>query len=328
MASSTRGRVGRLPRRVLAAAVVVALAVAAVPRVLDAWGAHGHRIVGGGAARALPPEMPSFFRAADRQLAYLNPEPDRWRSREERRSDPALDGATAPDHYIDIELIPAPRRAGILAAGDRFAYADSLRALGESPEKVGMLPFRMVEMTQRLRDGFRRWRRATDAEERAWIEQLIIADAGVLGHYVADASNPAHTSIHHNGWVGDNPRGFATDTRFHGRFEGEFVGARVGGREVEARIAGAAPRVMADLRAATVAYVLASHSELERLYEMDRVQRFDSTNVSDAHRQFAAERLAAGAAMLRDLWWTAWVTSADTGGPPSGAGRRATGGDS
>jgi hypothetical protein len=38
---------------------------------------------------------------------------------------------------------------------------------------------------------------------------------------------------------------------------------------------------------------------------------FDEKNESADHRRFAAERLAAAVTMLRDLWWTAWVTSAD-----------------
>ena len=41
----------------------------------------GHRITGEVAARRVPEAMPAFFRNATQQLAYLNPEPDRWRDR-------------------------------------------------------------------------------------------------------------------------------------------------------------------------------------------------------------------------------------------------------
>ena len=46
---------------------------------LRAWGAKGHQMSGRVAARALPHEMPLFFRSAVDRLAYLLPEPDRWR---------------------------------------------------------------------------------------------------------------------------------------------------------------------------------------------------------------------------------------------------------
>ena len=30
---------------------------------------------------------------------------------------------------------------------------------------------------------------------------------GWVGHYVADAAQPLHNSIHHDGWSGANPKG-------------------------------------------------------------------------------------------------------------------------
>ena len=110
---------------------------------LRLWGDHGHRFIGEAAANALPPSMPEFFRRATAQLAYLNPEPDRWRDRGEAGSDPAMNGAHAPEHYVDFELVPA----SALAAPDRFAYFDSLRAAGVK-ENPGLLQYRMLELTQ------------------------------------------------------------------------------------------------------------------------------------------------------------------------------------
>jgi hypothetical protein len=65
-------------------------------------------------------------------------------------------------------------------------------------------------------------------------------------------------------------------------------------------------------RAATIAYIERSHAEVERLYTLDKEKPFDATNDSPEHKRFAAERLAAGVMMLRDLWWTAYVTSAES----------------
>lgn len=268
------------------------------------WGASGHEMVGRAAAMALPEQMPAFFRQAADQLAYLNLEPDRWRSREERQMDPAMDAAHSPEHYIDLELVPG----NALAAPDRLAFGDSLRAHGVEVAKTGLVSFRILELTQRLRVGFREWRAATDPREKAWIEARIVNDAGILGHYVADASNPAHTSIHHNGWVGANPKGYATDNRFHGRFESEYVGARIRLDDVRRATKGS-PRVFASVRPAIWQYVQHSHGQLERLYELDKRNPFNARTTAPENKQFATERLAAGAEMLRDLWWTAWVTS-------------------
>ena len=274
------------------------------------WGEAGHRITARAASAALPAEMPQFFRDAAPQLAYLNPEPDRWRARDESRLDAALEGATAPDHFLDLEMIPAPRRAGALAAKDRYAFADSLRAASVDPASAGALPFAMLEVTQRLRVAFRQWRRVQNDTERRWIEARIINDAGILGHFVADGSNPAHTSIHYNGWVGANPNGYATDKRFHGRFESAFVQSRVKLDDVQPAVRSDAV-VLPSLRPAITAYFMQTHGELERLYQLDKASPFNGEQQGVEHKAFAVKRLAAGATMLRDLWWTAWVTSGD-----------------
>jgi hypothetical protein len=65
------------------------------------WGYEGHIFVNRVAAEKLPPEVPAFLRSAVAELAYLGPEPDRWRE----NSDAALTSAQEPDHYIDLERI-------------------------------------------------------------------------------------------------------------------------------------------------------------------------------------------------------------------------------
>jgi hypothetical protein len=295
----------------LLASLLLGPAPAANPGDDDAlrrWGSEGHRMVGLAAARALPAEMPAFFRDAADQLSYLNPEPDRWKAREERDLDPAMNAAHSSEHYINFEGVPE----SLFRAPDRFAYLDSLKTHGFEIPGPGLLPYRILELTQRLRVGFREWRGSTDPRERAWIEQRIINDAGVLGHFVADGSNPAHTTIHHNGWVGENPRGFATDNRFHSRFESAFVRAQVRQEHVEAEM-GAAARVFPEIRPAVLHFLRASNARVVELYEIDLVSPFGEGNTRPENRAFAARRLAAGAEMLRDLWWTAWVTSDDAG---------------
>jgi hypothetical protein len=297
----------RLSRRAAAVAVVATAALIAVPAFVFAWGEAGHRLTGEAAALELPPSAPAFLRNASRQLGYLNPEPDRWRNRAERTLDPALDGATAPDHFIDMEMAPPTILAAALKAPDRYGYLDTLAAAGVKGVVMGLLPFRMLELSQQLREDFRQWRVAPDST-KPWIEARIIDDAGILGHYVADGSNPAHTTIQYNGWTGPNPNGYATDKRFHSRFESAYVSANIKLADVVSKMDTTA-RLLPDLRAAIIAYLHETNAQVEHLYKLDKAHPFD-TNTSDVEdKAFTADRLAAGAKMLRDVWWTAWITS-------------------
>lgn len=295
-------------RRPAVAAGAAILAVFAVPAALLAWGEAGHRITGFAAAATLPADMPAFFRTAGNELSYLNPEPDRWRDRDERAEDPALDGATAPDHFIDMEMAPATVLAHALRAPDRYAYLDTLAAAHIDGSAMGLLPFRMLELSQMVREDFRLWRAAHDSTTRAYIERRIIDDAGIVGHYVADGSNPAHTTIQFNGWKGPNPNGYATDRRFHYRFESAYVKSHIASGDVIARVDTTA-RVLTDLRSAIIDYLEQSNAQVERMYQLDKAHPFNERTTSAADKEFVVARLAAGAQMLRDIWYTAWVTS-------------------
>jgi hypothetical protein len=271
------------------------------------WGADGHWMAGHAAAETLPAGIPGFFRSNVDRLAYLNPEPDRWRSRDLRE----MDQAWSYDHYIDLENVPP----GALDAPDRWVYLKALYGAGlAKPEgDGGFLPFRIVEMYERLVTEWRLWRAATDAETRGWIEQRILDDAGTLGHYVTDAANPHHTTIHYNGWAAGkpNPSGYTTSDDFHWRFESEFVRAHVTYEDVRSRLPAETRSVAGTARKAVVDHIMAANALVDTLYRLEKEVGFDPAGPLRAEtRDFTAERLAAGAAMLRTLWWSAWLESA------------------
>ena len=279
------------------------------PATVRGWGAHGHAISGRAAATKLPPSMPAFFRRSADQLSYLNPEPDRWRDRVESQIDRGMDTAAAPDHFVDLELVPESARKSL----NRYDFTAELIKAGQKPTTVGFSPYRMLELFQRLRISFRLWRAETDRQKRQWIEQRIINDAGILGHYVTDTANPHHTTIHYNGWSGPNPNGYTTYSRergIHFRFEEEFVGARIAITDLYPLIA-AEPRTIRTPREEIWGFAQKSNALVEQLYILDKQEPFAATTTSASHKKFAVERLAAGATMLRDLWWTAWETSDD-----------------
>ncbi len=270
------------------------------------WGPRGHAMAARAAAGSLPATMPAFFRAAADQLEYLNPEPDRWRSRERT----TMDEAFKYDHYIDLENVPP----GALDEPDRFRFLGALYRAGiERPEqRVGFLPYRILELYERLVTEFALWRQAAPGPERRWIEERIVNDAGILGHYVTDGSNPHHATIHFNGWAegAPNPRNFTTDRSFHWRFESAFVDANVSAGDVAASLPGSAAR-LPDVREAVMDLLRDSNGAVERLYELEQRYGFPEEGPADPVAvAFAVERLARGAALLRDLWWTAWLESA------------------
>lgn len=298
------------------ACLLLSLALSIVnPPGVRGWGEHGHLLSGRIAAMRMPEETPRFFRKSVDHLAYLNPEPDRWRDRGEADLDKAI-SSTAVDHYIDIEYVPE----GAFNAPTRYDFGAELVKAGRKATDAGFVPYRILEMFQRLRVEFRLWRAERDGGRRQWIEQRIVNDAGILGHYVSDGANPHHTTIHHNGWVGANPKGYTVYSRergFHFRFEDEFIRARIQLNDVLPLVNGTA-RVISNPRDEVIAYLRRSHSKVEELYILDKREAFGETTASPEHKKFAAERLAAGAEMLRDLWWTAWVTSAVATSPNAG----------
>ena len=244
--------------------------------------------------------MPEFFRKATDQLGYLTAEPDRWRD----RNAAAVTNAFNPDHAINLELVPP----GGLEAKDRFVYLVMLEKAGQT-SAVGMAPFRTLELYQRLRLEFRLWRSAADPQKRGWIEERIINDAGILGHYVTDGSEPLHTTINHHGWIGDNPNGYATDTQIHSRFESQYVETHIVLSDITSRISGP-PHVLMDEQAQIVAYFRATHEQVIPLYELDKKHPFNAATKAPENKDFVVQRLVFGVNMLRDIWWSAWVTSA------------------
>lgn len=271
------------------------------------WGAEGHQMAARAAVAVLSGEMPPFFRSAGDQLVYLNPEPDRWRE----RSLVEMDQGWSYDHYVDLENVPEEA----LERPDRFTYLEALYEAGvpEPHRSAGFLQYRILEMYQRLVTEWRLWRAERNPQQRAWIEQRIVNDAGILGHYVTDASQPHHTTIHFNGWDArtPNPEGFNQDRSFHARFESDFVAAWVTQTEVSRRVDRAPRSLVGSVRPTIMEYIRASNAQVPVLYRLDRDVGFDPSRApTPATRDFAAERLAVGARMLADLWWSAWLESA------------------
>jgi hypothetical protein len=276
--------------------------VLALPQAAHAWGNEGHRMINRLAASTLPADMPAFLRspAAVDEIEYLGPEPDRWRS----AAEPELSAAQAPEHFIDLEpadaLGPLPRR--------RLDFEAKVFAAGQRPEKIGLQPWEATEVWERLKAALREYRNlAAAGKDTHPVEAAVIFYAGWLGHYVGDGSQPLHTTIQYNGWTGPNPNGYTTDHQIHWQFEGPFVAANLHEPEVRAKMT--QPKaILGDLFDNYVAYLRHSNSYVEKVYQLEKAGGFVGAGTIES-REFTAERLAAGASMLRDMIYTAWLES-------------------
>ncbi len=314
-----------MKRLALAAAAVCAVAVAAVPAAVSAWGNTGHRLIGVAAVRALPEELPAFLRTpgAAAEVGELAREPDRTKGGgqpHDRERDTA--------HFVDLDdqgRVMDQRGMSIDALPRlKSEYDAALTTAGLDVDDAGYLPYAIMDGYQHLVRDFATWRvlyaaeaRETDPGKRAWYredrlrrEALILRDMGYLAHYVGDGSQPHHTTIHYNGWNRDtpNPEGFTTSRQTHSTFEGAFT-ARVARLDaVEAAMR--APQLDGfDLRVRVPTYLKATLATVLPFYRLEKAGGF--TEGEARGRDFVIERLAAGASELRDLFILAWRDSAD-----------------
>ncbi len=268
-----------------------------------AWGNEGHRMINRLAVSNLPADVPAFLRSSEAldEVEYLGPEPDRWRS----PAEPELVAAQAPEHFIDLELAdalgPLPHR--------RLDFEARVFAASERPEKIGLQPWQTTEVWERLKAALREYRNLSDAhQDTRPVEQAVIFYAGWLGHYVGDGAQPLHTSIQYNGWVGPNPHGYTTAHTIHWQFEGPFVGANIHIPEIQALMSPLQP-VQGDVFDAYMLYLRHSATFVEEVYQLEKAGGFVGAGTPRS-RDFATSRLAAGASMLRDMIYTAWLASA------------------
>ncbi len=336
-------------RTTLSAAVASMLIATLCSQPAFAWGRDGHMMINRLAAANLPADVPVFLRnkAALDTMEYLGPEPDRWKSRAEQElsdtqspdhfldyewailaatpctSVPAPAPTPAPAPPVATAspspsaVPPAPCVAGYRFPKHRYDFIRSLAATQPQhpelklQENVGFQPWQVEEVWQRLKADLREYRHLVDANaDTAPVQLAILFDAGWLGHYVADGSQPLHITIQYNGWTGPNPNGYTTAHKIHSQFESIYVTANVKAADLQPLVAAAAPQVIADEWSQYLDYIHHTNGLVEKTYQLEKAGAFTAAGTPEG-KVFATERLAAGAIELRDLIYSAWVHSAD-----------------
>jgi hypothetical protein len=296
------------------------LALCAAPLPALAWGNTGHRYIGELAARNFPTSIPDFLRTklAVSEIGEMAREPDR-----SRNAGQPHDSDLDPGHQIDVlddgTVMGGPKLLDLPA--NRRDFDTALRAVGSNEYAAGFLPYNVIDGWQQLVKDFAMWRAdvagtkyGASKAERQWYaldrkvrETLTLRDLGYWAHFVGDASQPLHVTHHYNGWGdGLNPQGFETTPGLHAKFETAFVEANIKEPDIAALM-----RPYRDcactIQQHTISYLAATASLVVQTYQFEKDGAYDMPTA--ASKAFVTQRMADGAAMLRDLVSDAWRAS-------------------
>jgi hypothetical protein len=274
-----------------------------------AWERKGHEMVNHLAAKHFAGRLPAFLTTSQAtfEITYLGPEMDRLKG-----SGKSWDADNDPGHFIDIQ--DDGTTAGVMQLNalppSAQAYDEALRAANTDQYRQGYLPYSILDGWEQLREDFAYWR-VDKGEAHAIDQQLILRDIGTWGHFIADACQPLHLTVHYNGWGKyPNPNGYTQSKRTHAMFEGDFVNRYVIESQVAALMpkASTLPQPKSLLSQETVLaeierYLAAGAKTVPQLYEIEKAGGFASASAQAVH--FTDAQIASGATEMRDL--TVWA---------------------
>ncbi|SPE59768.1 conserved exported hypothetical protein [Verrucomicrobia bacterium] len=309
------------------------LSMAATPA--GAWDYEGHRVVNQLALASLPANFPAFVKtpAAAERVAFLSGEPDRWRNVQ----DLPLKHSNGPDHYIDLEELEAYGLKPELLPVFRYDFEEQLAIVrSQHPEKfpppdpafdtdhtrqlVGLLPWTIAEHYSKLKSCFSYLRTFEEGggteNEIANAQADVIYVMGVMGHYVGDASQPLHTTLHFNGWVGNNPNHYTTNRSFHGWIDGGFF-RKIGGANLKVLQGNLRPAQIPALNGhpakpeemfqVAIAFILEQNKLVEPLYQMEKDGKLSGEGETGHEgAAFLEGQLLKSGQLLGDIWYSAW----------------------
>ena len=281
--------------------VLLAVCLLFVVHGAQAWGFFGHRLLNRLAVYTLPPAMIGFYKANIEYLTTNATRPDSRRT---------VVPGEAPKHFLDVDRYgdsaeyKLPRK-----------YADAVARYGEdSLLRHGIVPWNVVSMKNQLTAAFK----AKDTDR-------ILRLSADMGHYIADACVPLHTTRNYNGQL-TGQRGI------HGLWESrlpELLSADYDLFSGKAEYLEKPTEAIwaAVIRShAAVDSVLRFEKQLTAQYPEDRKFGYEqrgSQTVRTYSREFSKayharlngqveRQLRYAAALIGDFWFTCWV---DGGSP-------------
>jgi hypothetical protein len=305
------------------------------------WGHTGHVEISRIAIDKLPNEIPFFVRNAlsEADIGELGAEAD------ESKTTGIVTGVSStgsilttrtvhdaerdPGHFVDIDdtgvviggVVPL---FNLPATREAFDTAQRGGAPVQTQYSGGYLPYQILDGFQQLRKDFGMLRvfeaglkTARTRSDREYFSshvvlraQLIIRDIGYWSHFVADASQPMHVSVHFNGWGNfPNPNGFTT-APIHAPFEGSFVRNFIDFRKVAASVRPYTDRGVTTMEQRVPLYLEETLAQVVPTYQAALNSGNDNYQTAKpAEVALVTARLAAGAAELRDEIVDAWQQS-------------------
>jgi hypothetical protein len=262
------------------------------------WGFHAHKKINYHAVFLLPPQMMLFYKPNIRFIEEHATDPDK------RRYSIAEEGAR---HFIDIDhygtypFNELPRK-----------WKDAVAKFGEDTlEAYGIVPWHIQVMLGRLTKAFK---------EKNF--SAILRNSSELGHYIADAHVPLHTSENYDGqltgqkgihafWESRVPELLDKNFNF-------FIGKAGYIKDPSGFIW---QRILESAKASDS--VLRFEKELSRKFRSDRKRGFESRNnkrieQSSSEYTIAYEKMLNGMVERRmrqsiyavaSFWFTAWVNA-------------------
>ncbi|MGH7905123.1 MAG: zinc dependent phospholipase C family protein [Candidatus Binataceae bacterium] len=221
------------------------------------------------------------------KLEYYSVEPDKLRE---------IYGKTeGRRHYIDLEYYGAEPFAALNPSFSEMVSRYGIRRV----DKAGTLPWAIEQVASRLKDAW-----------RAGNCRRVIRLSGHLSHYIADASQPLHTTIHFEGYPGDG--------HLHERLEktADYNVARIEplarGQVHPAPIGPPWPAIMDELREshALVSTVIQDDRSVRAMAPRSKYQ-FDRLLYQRDH-DWIIRQTADAASVLASIWTYEWEQA---GGP-------------
>ena len=264
------------------------------------WGFFAHKHINRLAVFILPPEMISFYKVNIDYISEAAVNPDK------RRMAVVEEG---PRHYIDVDHYGDSAWTAL----PRY-WSDAVQKYGEDTLMAhGTLPWHVQTMCHRLRDAFL----MKDPDR-------ILRLSAELGHYVADAHVPLHTTRNYNGqFTGQEGIHGFWESRLPELFAGQynfFVGKAVYIADVQARVWEAVATanhqvdsVLTLEKGLTLKMENHKYTFEERGKQLNRVYtREFSRAYHDLLAHMVERQMRASVKMTGDLWYTAWI---DAGQP-------------
>ena len=268
----------------------------------SSWGFLVHRTVNQLAIYELPKTMRPFFFHNIKYIVENSVRPDLRRNQ---------DAAEAPKHFIDLEVY-----------GDSAAWKMPLlwdeavkKYSRDTLVKYGYVPYHIIAMKNKLTDAFR----SANADS-------ILFYATDLGHYIADANVPLHTSVNYDGQL-TNQKGL------HALWESSVPDIEIAQYELNDHHKAA---YLNHPEEAIWNAIRQAHSLLKDVFEKERelskqfpdsikyhIQKRNGRDVKSYSVEFAKayakalqptvnEQLKHSADLIADFWFTSWM---DAGKP-------------